>query len=63
MSLNYCYSLMVCVSDENVHDMAGELVQFGLISEVGVLCLKRLTLYVHVCMFVAGQICVGDTDP
>lgn len=36
----------MCVSDENVQELAGELVVLGLISEVGVLCAERFPLSV-----------------
>lgn len=46
-------TVLVCVSDENVQELAGELVELGLISEVGVLCVKqRFTLTVCVCVWV-----------
>ena len=32
---------MVCVSDENVQELAGELVELGLISEVGAFVCQR----------------------
>ena len=33
--------MLVCVSDENGQELAGELLELGLISEVGVSCAKR----------------------
>lgn len=36
MKVMKAHKLCLCVSDENVQELAGELVELGLISEVGV---------------------------
>lgn len=50
-----------CVSDEDVQELAGELVQLGLISEVG----ERFTGTVGVCVLVCVTALhvVQHTDP
>lgn len=50
MKVMKALKLCLCVSDENVQELAGELVELGLISEVGVKCRDGYIEWVCVCM-------------
>lgn len=60
MKVMKALKLCLCVSDENVQELAGELVELGLISEVGVEhrdSIRGVCVCVHMC---AWTVCMCD---
>lgn len=54
-------TVLWCVSDESVQELAEELVELGLISEVGVSCVKERQIQIDCVCERCRQMCVGDT--